>query len=92
VKTPPTNMTHDELERWHYADGDTALAALHAVAADGEAAIEAADEAESAEIQRLEDELDATGSELDDANTEINRLTDKVQEPEDELAELKNLT
>jgi polyhydroxyalkanoate synthesis regulator phasin len=91
MKTPPTNMTHEELERWHYADGDTALATMHAVAADGEAAIDEAEQCESSEIQRLKDELDTAGSELDDANEEIDRLTDRVAELEDELAELKNL-
>lgn len=84
MKTPPTNMAHEELERWHYADGDTALATMHAVAADGE-------ECELAEIQRLKDELDTAGSELDDANEEIDRLTVRLAELEDELAELKNL-
>ncbi len=90
-KTPPTNMTHEELERWHYANGDTALAALHAAAADGEAAVEAAADAESDEIARLQDELDKTHGDLDDANAEIDHLTDKVSELEDELAEMKNL-
>ncbi len=57
MKTPPTNMTHEELERWHYANGDTALAAVHAAAADGEAAVEAATDAESDEIDHLKDKV-----------------------------------
>ena len=34
MKTPPTNLSHEELERWHYANGDTVLAAVHGDAAE----------------------------------------------------------
>lgn len=41
MKTPPTNLSPEELERWHYANGDTALAAAYASAVDGDADLRA---------------------------------------------------
>ncbi len=51
-------MTHEELERWHYANGDTALAAAHAAAADG-----------AAETERLTDEVFDLRAELTELRT-----------------------
>lgn len=86
----PTNLTHDELERWHYANGNVQAAALHAIAADGEEAIDAAEEAESKEITRLQDDLDTTCGELDDAYAEIAELEEKVGELQERIEELEN--
>lgn len=86
----PTNMTHDELERWHYANGNVQAAALHAITADGEAAMDEAEEAESEKVARLQDDLDTTCGELDDARAEIAELEQKVEELEDRIEELEN--
>lgn len=55
MQTPPANMTHEELERWHYANGDTVLAQCHSLAAEGEAA---QDEAEEREAEAYRDGYD----------------------------------
>lgn len=39
--TPPPNMTPDELERWHYANGDTVLAEIYRQIAEGVDALKA---------------------------------------------------
>lgn len=87
----PANMTHDELERWHYANGNVQAAALHAIASDGEAATEAAEEAESEEIKRLNEDLDSTCAELDDARAEIAELKGKIDELQNRIGELDPL-
>lgn len=86
----PTNLTHDELERWHYANGNVQAAALHAIAADGEAALDEAEEAESAKIEQLETDLDTTCGELDDARAEIAELEEKIVELQERIGELEN--
>jgi hypothetical protein len=68
MKTPPTNLSPEELERWHYANGDTALAAAHAHAraVDGDANLRADLDYFQAENDRLAGQVDDLAAEIEE--------------------------
>lgn len=83
----PINMTTEELERWHYANGDLASAALYGRVVDGDE--ELRDDLAHAEVDReqAERERDNALGDLRDAEERIGDLEMKVDDLERQLQE-----
>lgn len=60
------NLSPEELERWHYATGDTALAAAYASAVDGDADLRADLDYFQAENDRLAGQVDDLAAEIEE--------------------------
>lgn len=83
----PSNMTPEELERWHYANGDTTSAALYGRVVDGDEELH--EEIANAEVDReqAERERDNALDDLRDAEERIGDLELKVDDLERQLQE-----